>query len=310
MLISDSEELKKRLDYIKEYISKSKEQVGEQTDSYKQLVDCLLVESVETENLESLKIVLDWMEDEDPDLKRLTRMAKKFDGNADHDMKTNNLAMIRAAEKNNFDMIAAFMKSEFIIDASHIKQAREEKKKKINERKDRFPLLFRRSADRCKEDILFHFRLFNATTKPAFLTTNLRYKIERENSDFDDYWDMEKDVINNFQGEEEREFQGSFKNDDPVTESFNNVYIARSLGREYVEYKNKFQSVVDENRSFAVTMLDLCKSNEEAERFLSFDLKMENSDITNTAYPRLEVALQTRNINFVAHDFCQQLLRE
>merc|ERR1719295_814685 len=54
--------------------------------------------------------------------------------------------------------------------------------------------------------------------------------------------------------------------------------------------------------------MDLCKTSEEAAIILSHDFDPKTN--TNVMYPRLETAIRTNNTEFVAHDFCQQVLRE
>ena len=72
-MIDDSEELKTGLNYVQEYIAANTTELEDQIKPFGDLVAHLLNESVESENCDSLRIVLNWFEMDDPDLHRLTR---------------------------------------------------------------------------------------------------------------------------------------------------------------------------------------------------------------------------------------------
>eukprot|EP00092_Neocalanus_flemingeri_P006843 GFUD01007388.1.p1 GENE.GFUD01007388.1~~GFUD01007388.1.p1 ORF type:complete len:851 (-),score=173.68 GFUD01007388.1:141-2651(-) len=317
LLIEDPDE-NTPLKFVKDYITKNKEELRKQSKALKDLRDLevkLLLEAVESENSDSLRKVLNWFENEvheDKDMNRLIGIWEKFDDTSgasmtNKDVKKNNMAMIRACEKDNFEMVLTFFKFCFTIDAKKMRQANSNTfALSTNNRGSRFPLLCRYFENRDMEDILFHFRHFQATSKPAFMIGQLRNKI-------DDEYESDYDVLDQIQNGT-FEFQSSFNNEDPVTESFHNAFVAKRLARDHVEYANKFKSIVKENRKFAVDMLDLCKTTDEAALFLSTAFKKETyfteTHIERMAHPRLEVAIVTRNIEFVAHDFCQQILRD
>ena len=77
--------------------------------------------------------------------------------------------------------------------------------------------------------------------------------------------------------------------EDPIELSFKNTRLARLVAKDQVEYANKFQIIVNENQRFAVTMLDLCKTQAEAELIMS---NQADSDETSQ-FPRLELAIST-----------------
>lgn len=146
--------------------------------------------------------------------------------------------------------------------------------------------------------MLFHFRQLYATSKPAFMIAQFRNKIDEE---YEEYFEYDPDVLL-------MEYKSSFANEDPITESFRNVSRAQQLVINNVEYASKFEQIERENNKFAVQMLDLCKTSEEAEIILSNDLNSRKD--SSSTYPRIESAILTRNTEFVAHDFCQQVLRK
>ena len=98
LLIDDSEELKTGLNYVQEYIAANTEELQDQIKPFGDLVAHLLNECVESENCDSLRIVLNWFEMDDPNLQRLTRFWQRVD----NVFKKNNHAMIRACEKKQF----------------------------------------------------------------------------------------------------------------------------------------------------------------------------------------------------------------
>ena len=310
LLIDDSEELKTGLNYVQEYIAANTEELKDQIKPFGDLVANLLNECVESENCDSLRIVLNWFEMDDQDLQRLTKFRQRIED----DFKKNNHAMIRACEKNNFEMVLAFFKHEFKIDALYFKQVGSDSPMvSKNQKKSKFPLSLRKFDKQSMDDVLSHFKHFQATTKPAFMIAQLRFKID----DYDDYDkeidDYEDIDANPIQDDIEFEVLG-FQYEDPVTESFHNVFIAKSQYQDHVEYENKFKLIVKENEQFSVKMLDLCKTTQEAELFLATALRKKQffaqMHLDIMVYPRLEVAIMNRNIDFVAHDFCQQILRE
>ena len=316
LLIEDSEGLGKRLDYVREYVAANTAEVEEQIKPLRDLVSNLLLESVESENSESLRTVLEWYEQEDDSLKRLIKFWPRYDdetkpGNVDNDFRTNNGAMIRACLKNNFEMAMIFFKHHFKLDASQITKV--DSNVSHNEQPSKYPLLFRNFEIQRKDEVLIYFRIFKAISKPAYLIAQLRSKIDNEFSEWDDYVDN-YDENNPNPIQEDLKFKGTFENEDPVTESFNNIVVARRLAMNHIEYVNKFNSIVKENKEFSVEMLDLCKTTAEAELFIANDFKklqyFTKAQLDSVLYPRLEVAIQTRNKQFVAHDFCQQILRE
>ena len=96
--------------------------------------------------------------------------------------------------------------------------------------------------------------------------------------------------------------------EDPIAFSFENARNAGLLAKQEVEYANKFQMIVDENQKFAVTMLDLCKTQAEAELIMSIPSKnkldsknkLEEWD-EGSQFPRLELAITTKAPNTNIH---------
>ena len=94
----------------------------------------------------------------------------------------------------------------------------------------------------------------------------------------------------------------------PIAASFKNVQDSLSVMQELTEYKTRFKKIIEENSNFSVQLLDMCRSQKEADLVLSEtridELRREGM------YPILSVAMDCENIKFVAHDFCQQVLRD
>ena len=81
----------------------------------------------------------------------------------------------------------------------------------------------------------------------------------------------------------------------------------------HTEYTEKFEKIIDENNKFSVTMLDLCRSQEEAELVLSNTIipnDLNPSGEETNPFQLLKIGLMNNNIDFIAHDYTQQALRE
>ena len=82
--------------------------------------------------------------------------------------------------------------------------------------------------------------------------------------------------------------------------------------RQHIEYANKFQQIIDKNSEFAVTMLDLCTDQNEAEKILLNKMLPPGDEFLDSRlpFPILEAALINKCKKFVAHDYSQETLRE
>ena len=295
-LIVDDPDAETPFDSIKKYIVEARGDMDQETlkdlaTDFKCLVCSLIEESVETENLESLRKCIYWFDNmviETPEMRHLTQHWGNFD------LKTNNNSMIRACEKNNFEMVLCFLQAEFILKKNNESNCHHESTG-ISD-------LICRQYRKQGTDLLGCFRIFQATTKPAYLIAKFHHKMElKMTADFDVY--TNNSLINNIKYSRE-----DFKDEDPISEAFRNIENARQLMNTNFEYKSRFEDIIDENTKFTAQMLDLCKNCEESERVLANDM---SSDLTSIVpYPRIDLAIRTKNIKFVAHEFCQEVLRK
>ena len=89
--------------------------------------------------------------------------------------------------------------------------------------------------------------------------------------------------------------------------------LFRECFRNHTEYTEKFDKIIDENNKFSVTMLDLCRSQEEAELVLSNTIipdDLNPSGEEANPFQLLKIGIMNNNIDFIAHDYTQQALRE
>ena len=108
----------KALICIEQYITKNRvhENLQGISNDFKDLVVSLIEGSVENENSESLQKFLGWFDNvvlEKEDMRRLTFLWE-------YDIKQNNIAMLRACEKHNFEMVLSFMKYGYVVDRNTV----------------------------------------------------------------------------------------------------------------------------------------------------------------------------------------------
>ena len=75
------------------------------------------------------------------------------------------------------------------------------------------------------------------------------------------------------------------------------------------EYQNKFKDIKSMLKEFTVKMLDCCDNMKEATLFLTNDLKLYKKSQKVLKYPRINIAIEKNDVDFVSHDFCQEELR-
>ena len=186
-LIIDDQWDNKPLEYVKQYIIKNREKADILIDianDFKGFFLNLVERSVESENCDSLQNILNWFENEvleQEDMRRLTflwEQCSESHSNIDYHIKRNNLAMIRACEKNNFEMVLHFFKFGYFID--------KESMMKMTPVQNSACSLLCRNYEKLGNDVLFHFRQLHATSKPAFMIAQFRTKLDQEFLEFDD----------------------------------------------------------------------------------------------------------------------------
>ena len=121
-------------------------------------------------------------------------------------------------------------------------------------------------------------------------------------------------------------YDNQLKKYDPLLCSFENSIKARQIGFYQTNYENKYKEIVEESSNFSVSMLSLCSNQKEAQSLLTatkvkIKIQLSSDRMTvsfqfwdmansNTCLPMLGKAIEAKNINFVSHDFSQQMLRE
>eukprot|EP00092_Neocalanus_flemingeri_P103120 GFUD01131922.1.p1 GENE.GFUD01131922.1~~GFUD01131922.1.p1 ORF type:complete len:840 (+),score=155.46 GFUD01131922.1:47-2566(+) len=284
------------------------------SDALKMLLGDLLLECVEKEKTPALKKVLNWIQFKLEPISKVKGLLREwsYEKSIGSDTYTpkwtgltgNSQAMIRACEKDDFWMVSALMnfriqltdqiEDTFRIDDSEFKpcenDVREQFKNRFTARNFfTFPLSKRKYLEKAN-DILHHYNSFYAVSKPAYLIA----RAEKENKN--------------------KKFEMDVTPYDPISEAFHNLHIARIQSFRNVEYRNKFKTVKRESKEFIVKMLDRCENCSEARLFLLQDYKIDHyftdAMIDEMPYPRIEVAVADKHEEFVAHDYCQQILRE
>ena len=166
-------------------------------------------------------------------------------------------------------MVVAFINNRYQIDPEETLRDDGNNSKVQNT----FPLM-RRNFLRHNPDIdlLSNFRLFRATTKPAYLIARFLAKYDNITDAEDDY-----SLSDNNENANERLklfYKDGMKEYDPILLSFNHSSEARRRGKSHIEYKNKYQEIIEENLNFSTQMLNLCKNQKEAKLILSSNLKV------------------------------------
>ena len=125
-------------------------------------------------------------------------------------------------------------------------------------------------------DLLKNFRLFRATTKPAYMIARFLDRYDSITDAEDDYEAEDNENANN-----ERLklfYKDGMKDYDPILLSFIHLSEARRRRKSHIEYENKYQEVIEENLNFSTQLLDLCKSQKEAKLILSSNLMVTFSN--------------------------------
>ena len=276
-------------------------------DGLKRLLHDLLLHCVEKEKPPALKKILSWLQYDIASIRKVRFMIESWDFEKDFTTDTlspkwdgltgNCPALIRACEKDNFQMVSHFQgvriqlehrSVSFRIDDSQFKPCEQDEEKRYkNRRKCSNFFNFHLVAGNYHEnstDLLHHYKAFNSVSKSSFLIATFKTK-EDESPLYD-----------------------------PLSEAYHNLHISRVQALRNVEYKNKFNVVKNYSKDFIIRMLNCCKDLEEARLVIQHDFKVNHyfndALIRNMTYPRLEIAELENHEEFVGHDFCQQILRE
>ena len=73
-------------------------------------------------------------------------------------------------------------------------------------------------------------------------------------------------------------YDTELKDYDPINVSFKNSREAFEDGEYYIEYKDKYDEVIEENFNFSSQILSLCKTQKEANMLLQNDLSSAQQD--------------------------------
>ena len=159
------------------------------------------------------------------------------------------LNCFRACEKNDFQMTVSLLNYGFYIELD------EDAKKSLKGGGmiSSIPLTKRKFKNHNSvDDILIEYRLFRAASRPAHMIAEYRTKCQDTKLD-DDRGDDKDDVTD----------EDIMKDLDPIAKSFDNMHFAILCKANHVEYAHKFNEIIQENQSFSVRLLDLCRGQEQ-----------------------------------------------
>ena len=305
--------------WVKEEIHSNQEIAfeGAGAENFQEFLSFLFKQCVEKEKTVALKKVLEWFQTDIAPIRKVSHLLFDWDWKADwssdeplyipkwNGLTGNSEAMIRACEKDDFEMVSIFMdfkyplknnvEAIFRIDDREFKPCEQDEKQKWKNHSKRlnkisFPLTTLQFLKE-EKDILLHYCNFYAVSKPSYLIA----KAKKENDG------------QTFNGKNLIPY-------DPISEAFHNLHVSRVQSYRNVEYRNKFSIVEKESKEFIVKMMDCCENSEEALLFMLHDYKIdhyfEESLINQMQYPRLEIAVTDKHEEFVGHDYCQQILTQ
>ena len=267
------------------------------TKFLKQLLSDLFTFCVEQDKIKTLEKLLEWIQKpnnwkkEDTNINSIYQIFKDWDK---EDRKSkgqtkgftfNSSAMIRACEKNDHQMVSLFMGAtidcdgkgtiEFKLKDKEFESQSKGKRATFKQWLKDNSKMFIGEYEKDKKDILSHYRIFKATSTPAFLIAKFK-----------------KSPENTF---------------DPIAEAYSIMDICYNQAMQYEEYKEKFKSIRRTLKQFTVKLLNCCEKIDEAKLLMSTDTTRKDCRLK---YPRINVAIQTYHEDFVSHDYCQQILRE
>ena len=299
MILDDPENL---LQVISKEVAKEAQRVAlnrKHEKNLKSLLSELFTNCVEQDKAKTLEKLLEWIQNpqnwklENVNTNSVYVMFKNWHrddrDNGAKGFTFNSSAMIRACEKNDHQMVSFFMEACIDCDGTEIKfdledqtfQLKETKKrKKFTQWLEDNSKMFIGEYERDKKDILSHYRIFYATSTPAYLIAKFK-KSERSDSDLHSF--------------------------DPVSEAYAIMETCEYQALQYEEYEEKFKSIKRMLKQFTVKILNCCEKIDEAKLLMSTDTKTK---VCRLKYPRINVAIQKYHEDFVSHDYCQQILRE
>ena len=315
IIIDDEDDDGQVLEWVKEEVQNDQTLTFGCSQNLQQFLSTLLLQCVEKEKSVALKKVLEWFQAEIAPLNQVTHLLLDWDWDRPvhssnfipkwNGLTGNSQAMIRACEKDDFEMVSTFLnfkyplrddlEATFRIDDSEFKACEQDDKDKWKNhsrlQNNLSFILTRRHFLNEDKDILLHYRNFFAVSRPAYLIA----KAKQENK----YKKFDRLGLTPY---------------DPISEAFHNVHVSRVQARRNVEYRNKFNIVKNKSKEFIVKMLDCCENSEEAQLFLLHDYKIDHyftdALINEMPYPRLEIAVADKHEEFVGHDYCQQILTQ
>ena len=138
---------------------------------------------METENTDGLKAHMFWMEEL---YKELATLPKKITQIINNDIfkgfRKNNEAMLRACEKNNYDMIQTFLRYDFDIEHDLYQQA--------DLPHPNFPISIMGKPRNNDQEILEQLRYFQASTKTFYMIAKFQFERNKGHEEEIDDYDM------------------------------------------------------------------------------------------------------------------------
>ena len=99
---------------------------------------------------------------------------------------------------------------------------------------------------------------------------------------------------------------------DPIFRCFSLARVAKDLAGSSAEYREEYTKIAEETQGFAKDLLSMCKNTSEVDLILSETAGtthfLRNSD--KMKYPRLRLAVEINQKEFVGHMYCQQILTQ
>ena len=99
---------------------------------------------------------------------------------------------------------------------------------------------------------------------------------------------------------------------DPIFRCFSLARVAKDLAASSPEYREEYNKVAEDTQCFAKDLLSMCKNTSEVDLLLSEPAGTSHF-LRNSArmrYPRLRLAVEINQKEFVGHMYCQHILTQ
>ena len=99
---------------------------------------------------------------------------------------------------------------------------------------------------------------------------------------------------------------------DPILRSFSLMNAAKEMSHNSPEYKEEYQEIVQNAEQFSTEILSKCRNSTEVEMLLSEQVGASHvlRKVSKITFPRLRMAVETGQKEFVGHIYSQQVLSQ